>query len=177
VSEEWRTEQLLARRPLPSDREAYHGLFLDPQVGPWLRPPPLPPFNRAEVSRMLDEDTLHWDEHGFGPWALIEQESGLLVGRGGLRWTTIEGEVVVELPWAIASEHWCRGMATEAASAALGWSRSLGFDRVFALIRPENRASRRVAGKAGLRLFGETEHAGLTHLLYCSSAEQPIASR
>jgi ribosomal-protein-alanine N-acetyltransferase len=170
VSEEWRTKHLALRAPAASDRLAYLDLFLDPEVRKWLRPTPAPPFSVNDLDQMLDQDILHWEVHGFGPWALVERKSGEFIGRGGLRWTTIEDELAVELPWAIASKHWRRGLATEAASAALAWAKSLGFDPVFALIRPVNRASRRVAEKSGLRAIGETEHAGFSHLIYRSSA-------
>lgn len=169
MSERWRTEHLLARRPRPADRPAYFDLLLDPEVRRWLRPPPALSFTQAELTQMVRDDILHWERHGFGPWVLIEVESGVTIGRGGLRWTTIEGVLAVELPWAIASEHWCRGFATEAASAALAWSRALGLEQVIALIRADNKASLRVAEKVGLRRSGEAIHAGLPHRLYRSS--------
>jgi RimJ/RimL family protein N-acetyltransferase len=169
VSERWRTEHLLARRPRPADQPAYLDLLLDPEVKKWLRPPPAPPFTEAELAQMVEDDIAHWERHGFGPWVLIEVESGATIGRGGLRWTAVEGELAVELPWAIASRHWRRGFATEAGTAALSWSRALGFEQVIALIRADNSASRRVAEKVGLRHSGEAVHAGLPHLLYRSS--------
>jgi RimJ/RimL family protein N-acetyltransferase len=95
-----------------------------------------------------------------------------MVGRGGLQRTELDGTLAVELPWTIDSAHWGQGFATEAASAALEWARSLGLSEVVALIMAGNAASRRVAEKIGLRPDGETQHAGLPHLVYKRSPGQ-----
>ncbi len=89
-----------------------------------------------------------------------------MVGRGGLQWTGLEAGRVVELPWAIASQHWNRGFATEAADAALVWARELGLREAVALITADNDPSRRVAEKIGMRPEGQTVHGGLPHIVY-----------
>jgi len=166
MAEQWQTESLLARAPRPADHDGYLDLFLDPAIGARLRPAPLSPFTEAEILGMLIGDEAHWDEHGFGAWTLLARESGELVGRGGLRWTELADGRAVELPWAIASAHWNRGLATEAARAAVGWAQELRLPEAVALILAGNGPSRRVAEKAGLKLDGEATHAGLPHLIY-----------
>jgi ribosomal-protein-alanine N-acetyltransferase len=160
------TDRLLARPPVAADGEAYRALFLDPAIGAWLRPAPLGPFSSGQIAEMLAMDKAHWAEYGFGPWALVDRGSEALVGRGGLQWTRMDGERVIELPWTIDSKLWGEGFGTEAAAAAVTWSRELGLAGVVALILPTNTASRRVAEKVGLRVDGETLHAGLPHLIY-----------
>jgi len=166
MSEEWHTERLLARPPRRVDQAAYLSLFLDPVVGEWLGRSPAEPLGEPEILGMLSADERHWAEHDFGPWVLEERETGTIVGRGGLRWTELEAGWSVELPWAIASECWGRGLATEAALAAVERAGALELPEVIALIVPHNARSRRVAEKAGLELDGETRHAGLPHLVY-----------
>jgi [ribosomal protein S5]-alanine N-acetyltransferase len=166
MNEQWRTERLLARTPTAADALDYRDLFLDPAVADWLRPTPDRPLGEVEILGMLKADERHWEEHGFGPWVLVEQDGGAVVGRGGLRWTELGAGWVVELPWVVASQHWNRGFATEAAAAAVRWAGTLGMAEVVALIVAANVASRRVAEKAGLRVEGEAEHAGLPHLVY-----------
>jgi RimJ/RimL family protein N-acetyltransferase len=160
------TERLLARAPGPADRDGYRDLFIDPAVAVWLRPTPTEPMSEAEILGMLGADERHWAEHGFGPWVLVEREEGAMVGRGGLRWTELDEGWAVELPWAIGSARWSRGLATEAAVAAVDAAAALGLPEVIALIVPTNARSRRVAEKAGLAAGGETLHAGLPHLVY-----------
>lgn len=160
------TERLSVRPPEAGDEAAYAELFRRPPVEVWLRPPPLAPFKIPEIEEMLREDIRHWEEFGFGPWALVERGSDRFVGRGGLRRTAIEGEPAVELAWTIDPDNQGRGLATEAAVAALELARTLEIEEVIALTLPGNHASRRVAEKAGLRLAGEVEYAGLTHVIY-----------
>lgn len=163
---ERQTERLLARKPTPEDRATYHAHFTRPQVESWLRPSPLPPFDTNAIDELILGDCTHWTDHGFGPWVLVDRESGEFAGRGGLAWTTVEGIAEVELPWSIEPRLHGRGLATEAALAATEWARELGFEQVIALTLPHNVASQRVAQKAGFEQDGECLHAGLPHLLF-----------
>jgi RimJ/RimL family protein N-acetyltransferase len=135
-------------------------------VESWLRPSPLPPFDANAIDELVLGDCTHWADHGFGPWLLIERESGEFAGRGGLAWTMVEGVAEVELPWSIEPRLHGRGLATEAATAASEWARELGFNQVIALTLPHNVASQRVAQKAGFEQDGRCLHAGLPHLLF-----------
>lgn len=163
---EQQTERLLARKPTPDDRAIYHSHFTQPEVERWLRPSPLPPFDAQVIDELIVGDCTHWADHGFGPWILIDRETGEFAGRGGLAWTAVEGLAEVELPWSIEPHLHNRGLATEAATAATAWARDLGFDQVIALTLPTNVPSRRVAEKAGFEQVDEVTHAGLPHLLF-----------
>jgi ribosomal-protein-alanine N-acetyltransferase len=166
AAEERQTRRLLARQPMPEDRVRYHAHFTRPEVEEWLRPSPLPPFTAQVLDELIDGDRVHWQDHGFGPWVLVERRSGGFAGRGGLAWTSVDGAAQVELPWSIEPHLHGRGLATEAATAACDWARELGFEQVIALTLPTNLASQRVAEKAGFSQEDEVTHAGLPHLLY-----------
>src|SRR4051812_31500673 len=190
VAGERQTQRLLARKPTPDDRTFYHVHFTQPVVEAWLRPPPRPPFNAQVLDELVEGDCVHWQDHGFGPWILVEKESGAFAGRGGLAWTSVEGTAAVELPWSIEPHFHGNGLATEAAGAAVDWARELDFEQVIAhgpppgaavaavawareldfepviaLVLPTNTAPQRVAEKAGFEQDGEVVHAGLPHLL------------
>jgi RimJ/RimL family protein N-acetyltransferase len=164
--EERQTRRLLARKPTREDRVSYHSHFTHPAVERWLRPSPLPPFSAQVLDELFEGDCAHWSDHGFGPWILIDKETGEFAGRGGLAWTSVEETVQVELPWSIEPHLQGRGLATEAAAAAAEWARELKFAEAVALVLPSNLASRRVAEKAGFEEDGEVIHAGLPHLLF-----------
>ncbi len=166
VTGERHTQRLLARKPTPEDRSLYHAHFSRPEVEKWLRPRPLPPFTARVLDELIEGDCTHWEDHGFGPWVLIEEESGAFAGRGGLSWTSEEGAAEVELPWSIEPRLHGQGLATEAATAACEWALELGCEEVIALTLPTNLASQRVAEKAGFRRNGQVIHAGLPHLLF-----------
>ena len=160
------TERLRCRAPEPGDARCYEALTWSAEVGAWLRPPPLAPFGSADAAQWLESDVQHWRAHGFGPWLVFDRAGGGFVGRAGLRWTEVEGERVIELAWALLPEWWARGLATEAAVAAIGEARERGIERLVAFTLIANVASRRVMDKAGLRFVREIEHAGLPHVLY-----------
>jgi len=166
AGEERQTPRLLARKPTPDDRALYHAHFTRPEVERWLRPSPLPPFTAQVLDELVDGDCIHWQNHGFGPWILIEKETGAFAGRGGLAWTAVEGIAQVELPWSIEPHLHNHGLATEAATAATAWAHDLGFNQVITLTLPTNLASQRVAEKTGFEQAGEVTHAGLPHLLF-----------
>ncbi|MFN8217232.1 MAG: GNAT family N-acetyltransferase [Solirubrobacterales bacterium] len=156
----------MLRPPEREDLAGYVQVFQRPEVNAWLRPEPFAPITAAEAAAMLEDDLRHWRERGFGPWAVIEEGEERYLGRVGLRWTTVEGEAVIELAWTIDPDHHGRGLATTGALAGLELARELGLEEVIALALPANTASRRVAEKAGMVLEGEVEHAGLPHVLY-----------
>ncbi len=144
----------------------YETLFRNPEVERWLRPPPLEPFARVDVDRILRHDLLHWQIHGFGPWVLRDRETEEFVGRGGLAWARIERRPMVELPWSLLPTYQGRGLASEAAIAALEVASRSGLKRVVALTLVGNSASRRVMERIGLGYERTVEHVGLPHLLY-----------
>ena len=160
------TSRLLCRRPPVTASEDYRGLFTEPNVEKWLRPPPMRRFDGSDFDRMLARDRSHWQKHGFGPWFLIDRETGDFVGRAGLNWTVVEGVDEVELPWAVKERFQGQGLASEAAAAAIEAAREARIERVVSLTLVENRASRRVMEKIGLEFSGNVSHAGLTHALY-----------
>lgn len=159
------------RPPTAADEKGYLRVFLRPEVNAWLRPDPYPPLSEEEIRAMLGDDLRHWSDHGYGPWAVLDDESDAYLGRVGLRQTIIEGAEMVELAWTIDPDRHGEGLATGAARAGLELARQIGLDEVVALALPANFASRAVAEKIGLPCEGKIMHAGLPHLIY----RQPLA--
>jgi RimJ/RimL family protein N-acetyltransferase len=160
------TARLLLRPPGPTDAPGYRALLMHPVTGEWLRPEPLEPFELADGDEWLAADEAQWERFGFGPWAVIERESGDYLGRVGLRRDKIGDQPGIEALWAIDPERHGEGIAAEAAGAALEFAAELELEEVFAMILPINVASRRVAEKIGMTVDGEVMHAGFEHLLF-----------
>ncbi|MFL5874072.1 MAG: GNAT family N-acetyltransferase [Solirubrobacterales bacterium] len=163
---ERQTPRLLLRPPTAADRALYHSHFTQPEVERWLRPPPLPSFNAGALDELVEGDQAHWSDHGFGPWVLIEKETGAFAGRGGLHWTTVEEKAAIELAWSIEPSLHNRGYATEMATAAIEWAREMRVEELVALVLPANTPSRRVAKKIGCEQVGQSKHVGLCHFLF-----------
>ncbi|HEX8206932.1 MAG TPA: GNAT family N-acetyltransferase [Solirubrobacteraceae bacterium] len=152
------------RPPESRDEASYRRLLFDPAVAPWLRPKPLRPFTEADAPALLVRDLRHWESRGWGPW--VVEEDGAFAGRAGLNTTRVAGGQAVELAWALVGTAQGRGLATEAALAAVAAARELGIEEVVSFTLPENAASRRVMEKAGLVFDRDITHGGLPHVLY-----------
>lgn len=156
---------LEVRPPTPEDVEALLEFLGDPEVARWLRAAGQEgPFTRAECEATLARKVAHWAAHGFG--ASLGFVDARCVGWSILQHARVSGRSEVEIGWAVVSDMWGRGIATELGRHALASAGEAGFERVVAFTRPDNFASRRVMDKLGLRYERDIEHAGLPHVLY-----------
>jgi RimJ/RimL family protein N-acetyltransferase len=161
-----RARLLRAERPWREHLALYCDLFCNDEVAATLWPGPLGgPRSRSQVEEILGADIRHWEERRFGPWVFFERETGVFVGRGGLRHTTIAGVTGVEVLYALRPDAWGRGYATEIAALAIAEGRRVGLAEVFGIAAYTNVASRRVLEKSGLRFQATVEHAGIPHWL------------
>ena len=114
-------------------------------------------FTREETEGALERYLRHWDEHGFGLWAVEDKETGVLIGRTGLAYHRIWPHDP-EVGWLIDREWQGRGLAQEAGAACIRFGfEKLGFERIVSICTPDNLASRRVMAKLGLRVFHEVD--------------------
>ncbi len=152
---ELRTDRLLLRPWRPEDEAPMAAINRDPEVTRHLNRR----VDAEAVAGFLAQMTAHWEEHGFGPYALESLEPGLegeFLGFAGLAlpppFLNAAGDIP-ELGWRLARAGWGRGLATEAATAARddAFGR-LGLAETIAIIHPENARSRRVATKLGMHL-------------------------
>ncbi|HUA10586.1 MAG TPA: GNAT family protein [Solirubrobacteraceae bacterium] len=138
-------------------------IFGDVRVAAWLRPAGGEgPFTATECERMAAAGAARWTAHGFGPW--LVSEAGSPVAHGGLAVKVIDGRAEVEVAWAVAAEHWRRGIASAIGARALALARELELRRVVAIARVDNAASRAVVGRLAMREEGRIMHAGLEHV-------------
>ena len=161
-----KTERLCLRPFSKEDLNAYAEIMGDHEVGKWF--PKGTGYTREEAEKSLDSILKHWDNHGFGIWAMTGKERESLLGRCGLNLITETSEV--ELDFVVARSFWGRGYATEAAKAALAYGFDvIGLGRIIALAKPENISSRRVIEKTGMRYVKNAEYWGITCAYYSIS--------
>jgi [ribosomal protein S5]-alanine N-acetyltransferase len=120
-----------------------------------------------ETRRFLETNLEHWQRHGYGLWVFRTRADGRFVARGGLRQVTVGGALEVELAYALMSEHWGQGLATEMSRSiiALGFEQ-LGLANIVGFTLTTNQGSRRVLEKTGFTYERDLIHADLPHLLY-----------
>jgi ribosomal-protein-alanine N-acetyltransferase len=158
--------RLRPERPWQEHARLYRDLFADPAVAATLWPGTLGgPRSAGQSSAILAADIGQWQQDSFGPWVFFERATGAFVGRGGLHRTTVAGRECVELLYAVRSDAWGEGYATEMALVSVACARRLGLPEIVGLTLMTNAASRRVLRKAGLRFDRVRGHAGQPHWL------------
>jgi RimJ/RimL family protein N-acetyltransferase len=152
--QELRTERLRLRRWRSEDRAPFAALNADPRVMEYF-PAPL---SREESDARATRIEAHFEEHGFGLWAVEIADVTPFAGFVGLSTPRFEAHFTpcVEIGWRLAAEYWGRGFATEGARAALAFGfETLRLEEIVSSTAAGNIRSRRVMEKLGM-----TRHAG-----------------
>jgi len=160
-----RTPRLLGRPITFLDFGRLRSIHGDPRVATTLSANGLP-FSNAHTRRSVQSWTQHWQDHGFGVW-MFHKPDGEFVGYAGLMRSAIDEHPEVEVLYAIRSDFWKEGYATEMASAVVRFAfESAGLRELVAFTLPTNIGSRRVMEKCGFQYERDIEHARLPHVLY-----------
>ena len=151
------TERLELRAFTNADIGVYARYCADPEVMRFLGGRR---WTRTESWRHVAMLLGHWQLRGYGMWAVERRSDGAMLGRVGC--IEPDGWPGFEIGWLIGREHQGQGYATEAARAALAWSRDvLGRSSVVHLIDEANLASAAVARKLGARPGATVEVMGM----------------
>ena len=105
-------------------------------------------LSRDDCERWLAVTAENYAKRGYGMFALVERQTGQVVGFGGLIHFAGRGEP--EIKYALLRSAWGRGLATEAARALLEFARARGLPEVIATVHPLHGASQRVLAKAAM---------------------------
>ncbi len=148
-----RTERVVLRAWREEDRAPFAAMNADPVVMEHF-PATL---TREQSDALVDRIEAHFDEHGYGLWAL--EADGAFVGFTGLLWQTYDAPFTpaLEVAWRLARSAWGHGWATEAATAAL----AVGLqevDSVMSTTALTNVRSQRVMERLGMRRELEFDH-------------------
>jgi RimJ/RimL family protein N-acetyltransferase len=152
VSVELSTERLHLRPWRDDDLPSFAAINADARVARYL-PSTL---DRAQSDALAARIRQGFVDHGFGLWAVdrTDRREQPFIGFIGLSVPTFEAPFTpcVEIGWRLAADHWGQGLATEGARAvaehAFG---TLGLDELVSFTVADNRASRRVMEKLGMR--------------------------
>jgi RimJ/RimL family protein N-acetyltransferase len=161
------TTDRLRLRPLrDADADPLFEVYSHPLVEAWIGPHP-----RAKVVEEMAYQRGVQAEHGWSVWAVERREDGRFLGDCGLQPLEHRGPEV-ELGYDLHPDVWGQGLATEAARAVVDAAlRPLALERVVAVVKPANAASRRVLDRAGLREAGTRAAYGERMVLYEAVAQ------
>jgi RimJ/RimL family protein N-acetyltransferase len=156
-----RTERLSLRHFVPQDRDALMDVFGDVEVmrfGDGVQ-------TKAWVEEWLRLCIESYRTRGFGPYAVVEEHSGNLIGYCGLFYfADVNGQAEIEIGYRLARSAWGKGYATEAVRAVQEYAfNTLNIKRLIAIIDPSNVASIRVAEKIGMHYEADVMFEGYNH--------------
>ena len=166
------TSRLILRQWQESDHAPYIAMNMDAEVMKYF-----PALQTAEETlAQIERFRKFIDENGFGFFALERRDTSEFIGFTGLAQPRFESFFTpcVEIGWRLATAHWGKGYAQEAARACL----DLGFDKlnlneIYSFTSILNLSSINVIKKIGMKGVGQFEHPNLkdgdrlkTHILY-----------
>jgi RimJ/RimL family protein N-acetyltransferase len=126
----------------------------------------------AQTSEELATEIQSWGAHGFGMWTVRARDGGRFLGVTGLLHRP-DGRGVA-LRFAFWPKARGLGAAREAASAALFYAHDkAGLQRVIAVVREDNFASRTVLGGIGMVEVDRFQRDGAELLVYESLRHGP----
>lgn len=152
-----RTDRLVMRRWLESDRAAYAAMNADPEVMRYF-PATL---GRDASDASVDRIEELFGQQGFGLWALEIAATAEFIGFTGLNPmpSGVPGAGGTEIGWRLARRAWHQGYASEAAAAAVGVAfDGIGLTELWSMTAVLNEPSQAVMRRLGMTLYAHFEH-------------------
>lgn len=156
------TDRLTAERLNESHLADLVALHQDPDVSRYLGG-----VRSAKTTKAyLEVNMAHWDQHGFGLWALRTRD-GTFAGRAGVRHILVDGVDEIEIAYAFTRNVWGRGFASEIATALtrIGLA-EFALPSLIGIVYAGNVASRRVLEKSNYLLERSTNRHGEDVVIY-----------
>jgi RimJ/RimL family protein N-acetyltransferase len=168
------TDRLILRPLTTGDVLPLHRILNEEDILHYFPNPASPSVERVE--KLIGRQLAHWEEHGMGWWGVVPQGQEELIGWSGLQFLPETDEV--EVGYLLSRAYWGKGLATEAAKAALTFGfQTLGLTQIVGLVHPQHIASQRVLEKAGLTFVNRAEYFGMAMLRYAIELPGKILER
>jgi ribosomal-protein-alanine N-acetyltransferase len=141
------TSHLLLRPWAADDTPALFQILQEADIFKYF--PPSPPATLKRTESYIAHQLAHWQERGFGHWAVVTQDDNQVVGWNGLEYLPELDEV--EVAYLLSQHVRGRGYASEAAHAALEFGfETCALSTIIGLVHPENVPSVHILEKSGL---------------------------
>jgi RimJ/RimL family protein N-acetyltransferase len=167
------TSRLCLRSFTSHDAGPLHWILGDRDVLRYFPNSAPPSLDRVE--RMIAHQLGHWQEHGYGWWAVELSATGKFIGWCGLQFLPETKET--EVGYLLGKPFWGRGLATEGAQASMLYGfEDLGLETIVAIVHPENLASQRVIEKLGMSFTGQAHYFGMPCYHYTIERTSTVGS-
>ena len=159
------TERLSIRMLTENDIDSWELFLKDTDVFEYY--PSTMQYNENYAHDWITKQIQRYQDEGFVLMALIDKESGVLIGQCGLIRQKLDGLDEVEIGYHIRKEYRGNGYATEAAKHFKKVAfNQLFLDSVISIIHPENIASQMVASRNGMTKEKSTLWQGMKSFVY-----------
>lgn len=146
------TERLKFRKLEHSDFEVWKELFEDNLTSKLLG------MDEFKTAKERCEKWFEWTFHRYennlgGQNILIDKENNEIIGQSGLLVRTVDNQFELEIAYSILPKYRMQGLAYEAAKKCRDFAFENNFhERLVSIIIPENKNSKKVALKNGMKL-------------------------
>ncbi len=133
-------------------------------------------LNKEESDKLIHRIMNHFNDYGYGLWAVDIKDTDEFIGFIGFSTATFESDFTpcVEIGWRLDNRYWNKGYATEGANKCLEYGfNHLGLSDIFSFTATMNKPSINVMKKIGLKEQGTFLHPNLDvdhplrpHVLY-----------
>lgn len=159
------TDRLIIRELTKEDFDDYFRICHQKEVHPSV--PYISDNYDIEYARFISYIQMVYGFYGFGLWGIFQKDSNTLIGQAGIESQIVDGQGEIMLSYFLDSHYWSRGYAGEACRCIMKYAREeLAFDRIVAVISPENLPSIRLAQALGFHYTKETVYQEQNASLY-----------
>jgi RimJ/RimL family protein N-acetyltransferase len=146
--------RLFFRELRADDAEALSELYFDPMVVRYLKKGTV--FSPEELQEFIAVTQRHYQQHGYGRWAIIEKGTHQLVGCCGIT-NGDDNERLVTCH--VLRRLWHCGYGTEALAAAIDYARAHLPDacELYAYVHVDNAPSRRMLSRLGFDVVAHVQ--------------------
>ncbi|WP_157678786.1 GNAT family N-acetyltransferase [Bdellovibrio bacteriovorus] len=124
-------------------------------------------FTITDYRQTSVESALQWIRKNTSKFAVIEKQSGKIIGMGGLTPWSYAGEALTDITYRFKSSAQGKGYGKELAKALIDYGfNTLSLDQITATITPDNLPSKKLTEKLGFKLDRRIELLGVPTDLY-----------
>lgn len=153
------TDRIILRETTIEDASELYRILQTPEVKEFVNDEP---SNFSDFCDKLEAYRTSYDFYDCGYWGIFEKKSGKLIGRCGVSYNNIEGEILPELGFLLDPAYTGRSFAYEAALKALDYAFDyLDETVVYARAAENNSKSIKLLKRLGFREKGRTTDKNL----------------
>lgn len=159
------TKRLILREVLSTDVDKLFELDSNPNVQKFVGN--ITVKDKAEVEKLIQNLQQQYVENGIARWAVIEKETGELIGWSGIKLikeTMNNHNNFYELGYRFIENYWGKGFATETTIPLVDYAfENLKAENIYAICDVENKGSKNVLEKTGLKLIETFNYRDKVH--------------